>query len=305
VPLLPGDNEVEVVALTAYATTQPVRRRIYREAPVEAYAKPSLYVVSVGVSQHENASFNLDFADDDARVVLKTFEAQQGRMYQKVEGKLLLDEDVTERNLRKELKWLRESVTQHDLAIVFVSGHGVPDLQGNYYYVPHDFDGDPTVTGIPWTQFTEPLSGLPCKVLLCMDTCHSAGVLGPKPGNAKAARGLERAVEEALRQMTSIEVGLVVMTSSTGREESQERGDWGHGAFALALIEGVSGKHVYSPPAAPAKTRLPADLNSDGLIELKELDVYVTQRVREITSGAQHPVTRSGDIPSFPLATSK
>ncbi len=305
VPLVPGENVVEVVALTAYATTQPMRRHLFREAPVEAYAKPSLYVVSAGVSRHENAEFNLDYADDDARDVLKALQDQQGSLYQKVEGRLLLDEDVTERNLRKELKWLRESVTQHDLAIVFVSGHGVPDRQGNYYYVPHDFDGDPTITGIPWNQFTEPLSGLPCKVILCMDTCHSAGVLGPKPGNAKAARGLERSVEQVLRQMTSIEVGLVVMTSSTGREESLEHSDWGHGAFALALIEGVSGKRVYAPPSAPPKTRLPADLNGDGVIELKELDVYVTQRVREITDGAQHPVTRSGDIPSFPLATAK
>ena len=71
------------------------------------------------------------------------------------------------------------------------------------------------------------------------------------------------------------------------------------------MIEGLSGKHGYSPPAAPAKARLPADQNTDGLIELKELDVYVTQRVRELTSGAQHPVTRSGDIPSFPLAAVK
>ena len=305
VPLVPGRNVIEVVALTESATSQPVRREVIRQQASEPAARPNLYVVAIGTSKHANPLFDLEYADDDARDLVHSFQAQAGRMYDKVESRLLLDADVTERNLRRELKWLREQVTQHDLAIVFVSGHGVPGKAGQYYYVPHDFDGDPSVTGIPWSQFIEPLSGLPCKVLLCMDTCHAAGVLGPKAGRSKGGPNLERSLDYVLREMTSIEVGMVVMTSSTGKEASLEHSDWGHGAFALALIEGLTGKHIYERAGATPKTRLPADLNGDGVIEIKELDLYVTQRVRELTDGAQHPVTRSGDIPSFPVAAVK
>ena len=60
----------------------------------------------------------------------------------------------------------------------------------------------------------------------------------------------------------------------------------GHGYFTLALVEGLSGK---------------ADYNHDGVVQLNELDLYVTDRVKELSKGMQHPVTaRPTSIRSFP-----
>jgi len=57
------------------------------------------------------------------------------------------------------------------------------------------------------------------------------------------------------------------------------------------VIEGLSGK---------------ADYNKDGVIHFNELDLYVTDRVKELAKGRQHPVTaRPTTIRSFPLTRAK
>ena len=54
---------------------------------------------------------------------------------------------------------------------------------------------------------------------------------------------------------------MIVMCSSMGREFSLESREFKHGYFTLALIEGLAGK---------------ADYNHDGMVQLNELDLYVT-----------------------------
>ena len=81
--------------------------------------------------------------------------------------------------------------------------------------------------------------------------------------------------------------GVIVMCSSMGREESREDDAWGHGAFTRALIEGLRGA---------------ADYDHDGSVTLNELDLYVTERVKTLTEGKQHPVTQKPTtIRSFPI----
>ena len=78
------------------------------------------------------------------------------------------------------------------------------------------------------------------------------------------------------------------MASATKDEYALENPAWGHGAFTKALVEGLEGR---------------ADSNKDGLVEFNELDTYVTDRVKELTGGKQHPVTaKPTSIRSFPLA---
>lgn len=79
--------------------------------------------------------------------------------------------------------------------------------------------------------------------------------------------------------------GLVVFSAAQGRELSQERPEWGHGAFTKALLEGLAGK---------------ADANRNGEITIAELDSYLTDRVRELTAGAQTPIlTKPPGTPIF------
>ena len=77
------------------------------------------------------------------------------------------------------------------------------------------------------------------------------------------------------------------MTSSSGREYSYENPRWGHGAFTKAILEGLDGG---------------ADFNKNSVIHLTELELFVSERVKELTGGRQHPYTPiklSGNIPLY------
>ena len=94
--------------------------------------------------------------------------------------------------------------------------------------------------------------------------------------------------DDLVRDLATDEYGVVVLCSSTGREFSLESAKVGHGYFTLALIEGLNGK-------GPKTT--------DGAVYLHHLDSYVTDRVKELSEGRQHPVTsKPSSLRSFPLA---
>ena len=93
-----------------------------------------------------------------------------------------------------------------------------------------------------------------------------------------------------VRDLVNDDYGVIVMCSSMGREYSLENAQWGHGAFTKALTEGLQGK---------------ADFTHRQVVYLNDLDLYVTERVKELTGGKQHPVTQKPNgvkSSSFPIA---
>ena len=66
---------------------------------------------------------------------------------------------------------------------------------------------------------------------------------------------------------------------------------WENGAFTKALIEGLKGK---------------ADYSGDGAISIGELDLWISERVKQLTEKKQHPVARRPEtIPDFPIALAR
>lgn len=193
---------------------------------------------------------------------------------------MLTDHKATQNDILDGLDWILKESTQKDLSVIFVAGHGLKDDRGNYYFLPYDGNPDKLRrTGVKWFDFQDVLSSLPSKVIFLVDTCHSGDVTGKRRGSDD--------MTNALRELVNAENGVVVMTASTGKEGSQERPGWGHGAFTKALIEGLDGK---------------ADFNRDQTVDVKELDLYITNRVKELTEGGQHPTTEiPRTMPNFPL----
>lgn len=288
----PGEHELSVFARTSVSMSRPVSARI---TSIGKMLKPTIHILAVGVSDYHDPRLQLLFAHKDALGVRDALKSASDGLFVWSDPKVLTNDQAKRAAVIEGLEWLTDSVTQHDLAFVLVSGHGVRDKRGDYYFVPYDFDRKHiSSTGVPWFRFQNTLTRLPCKVILAMDTCHS----GPLRGNERS-RNVE--LDDEIRDLTRVQGGVIVMTSCTGRERSWEKPEWGHGAFALALIEALTGGRVYEAKDA---TPLPADYNRDGLVHLNELDVYISTRVKELTEGAQHPTTdRSGT--SFPLARVK
>jgi uncharacterized caspase-like protein len=155
--------------------------------------------------------------------------------------------------------------------MVFLAGHGINDGQGDYLYLPREADVERLhETGVPFRLIRRSLTGLSGRTLLFIDTCHSGNVMG------RAGQGRNSDHSAAVNELASSENNIVVFASSTGKQYSLENSSWGNGAFTKALVEGLRGE---------------ADLKRRGRITYKQLDAYVSDRVEELTSGAQTPVT--------------
>jgi len=91
-----------------------------------------------------------------------------------------------------------------------------------------------------------------------------------------AGKGGGSLTDDFARSLTDEDCGVIVMCAATGGQESRESRDKGHGYFTLALIDGLNGQ---------------ADYNRDGLIHWNELDLYVYNRVKELSKDEQDAVT--------------
>jgi hypothetical protein len=247
-----------------------------------APAKPKLYVLAVGVSDYENPDYRLKFAAKDASDFTTVLKAQRNRLYRDVEVRLLTDRAATRDAVVEGLEWLQKQVTARDVGMLFLSGHGVNASDGTYYFAPTNFDANSVKrTGVIFTEIKDTLSAMAGKAVFFVDTCHSGNVLG---GGRRGLMDLNAVVNE----LTSSENGVVVFSSATGREAAFENESWGNGAFTLALVEGVRGK---------------ADSTHTGRVTYRSLDYYISERVKELTAGRQHPVTQApGGVPDFPIA---
>jgi WD40 repeat protein len=310
IELNPGENRLALFARNIHAGHTSEERVIRVEVPepeeapdqpagdgLDELTKPNLYVLSVGVSTFADADISaLEYCDNDATAMAEFFAGQEGGLFRKTEVKRLVNEEATEAAIQEGLDWLEKSATQKDFVILFLASHGCNDEKGNFYMIPHDCDPENLrATGVAWEDFGEILGNLPSRVLMFLDTCHS-GRLGANlftmanGSKTRSFNGLKSAFDntEAIRELTSDEVGVVIMAASTGNESSLENEEWGHGAFTTAALAGLRGE---------------ADLNDDGIVHLVELDFFVAEKVKELTEGAQHPTTvKPSTISRLPVA---
>jgi WD40 repeat protein len=287
VPLTQTDNRISVIASNRHTQSEPEiinvkwkTKTIVTATGTQDIFKPDLYLLSIGVSKYQQQEYSLDYAHKDAEGIASVLTRQSGKLYGKIHKRVLTDHKATQDDILDGLDWILKESTQKDLSVIFVAGHGLKDDRGNYYFLPYDGHPDKLRrTGVKWFDFQDVLSSLPSKVIFLVDTCHSGDVTGKR-------RGVED-MTSALRELVNAESGVVVMTASTGKESSQERQGWGHGAFTKALIEGLEGK---------------ADYDRDNTVDIKEIDLFITKRVKELTQGSQHPTTEiPRTMPNFPL----
>ena len=287
VPVPPRDCEVAVLAEADDAVGEPDRVRLrYAAAPAEAVQEflPKLYVLAIGVSDYANPELKLDYPAKDARDLAAMFKKQKGKLFREVTVKVLTDAEATKDEIIDALDWLQKQTTSRDVAVLFMAGHGVNDpSSGTYQFLPVKGNPDKRSTLLPGTDIKTTLSAIAGKAVVMLDTCHAGNVLGGK----KLRGGNDQ--NGFVNELASAESGVVVFTAATGRQSSQESKEWNNGAFTKALIEALSGE---------------ADARRTGRVTVNMIDLYVSERVKELTHGQQTPVTaKPGGVPDFPLAS--
>jgi WD40 repeat protein len=280
------DCEVSLIAQNRFGAGEPATIRLrWKGAVAQAQfeIKPKLYVLAVGISAYQDAELRLDLAAKDALDFGAVWNEQQGRLYSGVEVRTLTDAQATKGDILDGLEWLQRQVTGKDVAVLFFAGHGINDSTGMFYFLPVDADLEKLKrTGISQLDITSTVSAIAGKVMVFMDACHSGNLMG------KLKRRGVAVVSAVVNELASAENGAVVFSSATGRQYALENKEWGNGAFTKAVVEGVKGN---------------ADYTSSGRITLNMLDLYISERVKELTQGRQTPTTvKPPNVPDFPVA---
>ena len=273
-----GQNYIEIKARNAFAMSDSVTVDVFKTTRKKNIFKPTLYMLSVGVSKYKNPEYNLGVADKDAIAMAKMFKKQEGKIYKDVVLKTLTNDEATSDNILDALDWIDREVTSKDVAMIFVAGHGVNDEKGNYYFLSHDANLNRLRrSAVKWLEIQDTIKNLPSKVILLADTCHSGNITGTR-----------RDITSAIKSITNSGSGSIIMTATTGSGYSYEQKSWGHGAFTKALLDGID--------------KYKADYDEDGAVSIKEIDLYVTNRVKSLTGGKQKPTTIIPDsIPDFAI----
>ena len=248
----------------------------FRGTPAANAPKGSLYAVIVGVGEFEDPNvkdrYRLKWAAKDARDFAAALERQKGRLYRDVVVTLLVEKTADNASIINSLQTLESQVGPDDLGVVFLSGHGMTDPSGDYYFVSYNAKMESKqgrlmpvrATSVPGSEFTNALKLLSGNALFFFDTCFA--------GDAAEGGGLDY---NKLINGVAGKANAIVFASSTGAELSHERDDWQHGAFTKALLDGLAGG---------------ADYDHDGKVTVDALNLYMKNNVPRLTGDQQHPV---------------
>lgn len=282
-----GRNVVQVSLLYRNARLDTATTVVELERPRSVGQQaPRLWLFAAGVSKYADGKQNLQFADRDAEELAKVLKAQEGKLFSQVNTKVFTNQMVTKGTLDTEIKRFLKQASEQDMIIILLAGHGVQDNDQTLYFMTHDAVMDEPYSGLDVSQIRVILRNRPMnqKALLLLDICH-AGALGEgKRGQVSA--------EDAIKQLSQ-GTGVIVLSSSTGRELSNEGANFrgGHGAFTSAVLDGLEG-------AADRDAG-----NRDGVVSISELTTFVMRRVPELTRNSQHPTMPSTErVQDFPVA---
>ena len=253
--------------------------------------RPRLFVLAIGVSGNQRVDLRRRFASADAQAIGSAFSNQSNREFSDVQVRVVTDPLVTRLNLEEGFRWLEQTMTSDDVGIVYFAGQALRDQQDSIYFQHQESRfGDPAA-GLPDQTLREYLKRMPGKLLLVLD-------LMERDENAQAAPSLvnptpigfgeRRSSADLIRQLASEDYGVAVLATTSSVETSPDSAVPANSPFARSIVDGLSGK---------------ADTNSDGLIDVKELILFVRTDLKQRTNGTQSPAGALPSlIPSFPIA---
>lgn len=277
VDLPPGVHQLSVLAENA--VSRALAPAVEVTVAGNAGGLPNLYILAVGINDYPG-ELKLQYAAADADLIVQSFQQQQGKVFGKVEARIIKDRDATRQWIEQGLAWLGERMTSRDIGLVSFSGHGDRDDDGTFYLIPVDVNVKNLAASCVSGDFLKKrLAAMPGRLLTVLDACHSGAA-----GTAQRRVGL---TDDLVRDLISDDYGVVVLSSSRGDEYSLESAETRHGYFTLALAEALQGK---------------ADINKDGFIYLHDVNGYTLHRVLALSGNRQTPVmSKPRTVRSFAL----
>ena len=211
------------------------------------------WALVVGINQFKDPNVNtLRFAAKDAADFAAYLQDPKGGRFQSGRVRLLQDDQATLQNIREGIGWLRDSVQQDDLVVLYFASHGSPraaDPNGMSYIITHDTDiSNPAklyATSLQMIDLVQQLNrDLKVKrVILFLDTCFSGdaagarGVLAFAPASAPPQEVVSSGtVFSGALRVLSTGSGRAVITASRADQFSQESEALKNGYFTSCLL---------------------------------------------------------------------
>ena len=247
----------------------------------------TLHIMAVGINNYKNGSYNLNYAEPDAKSFVASVASNYDKMFKEVNKVEIYNEEATKENIIGGFNKIIAKAKPEDVFIFFYAGHGSldeehKDTEGEspFYFVPTDVTkiyGDPEQLqrkGLSANELKTYLTQIrSTKQVVLMDACHSGGAL--KSLNVRAAGMDEKAIFQLARSS-----GVVTIASAGSKQFATEFETLKHGVFTYVLLEALSNK---------------GDVNTDGKVTVKEITAYLEDRVPELTKQyggtAQYPTS--------------
>lgn len=283
IPLKPGLNTIEVMAYDLSNKSWSDKIQVTRVAE-----RGEIWAVVIGVSDYQNVP-RLKYAKKDAESFYDYLTEYIGVPADHIQT--LYDADVTDRKMRHVLgKWLKEKASRNDTVYIYFAGHGAPendpqsdDKDGFEKYLL-TVDADPSdlhSTAVSMKYVAEVFGRLNSdRVVFIVDSCFSGASAGRTILAANSTRGA--ILSEDFLERLSKGKGRVILSASRANEASLEdiKYGGGHGVFTYYLLEGLKGA---------------ADYSKDGLVDVDELQQYLSKMIPQATGQRQTPV-KKGEV---------
>lgn len=301
IPLVEGENKISVDVVNK-AGVSSFRQEV-KVTYTSVNVKHDLYLITIGVSEYANKSYNLKYAAKDAKDMEAAWSS--GNNYSKVYSKSLVNAAVN-KNMLAEIRSFLKNCKANDQVVIFIAGHGVLDSKFDYYFATADMDfNSPEKNGIAFAEIEKILDEIKAlKKLLIMDTCHSGevdkdDVVADNAAVTKTTNVTFRNVGTAVKhksmgmqQTTELMkelffdmrkgTGATIISSAGGYELAMESDEWNNGLFTYVMLNGIKTKE--------------ADLDKNGSIMISELKDYVAAKVFSLSNGVQSPTFRNENI---------
>lgn len=312
--LLPGQkNSISVLAVaTAGADgTQQVgsaEETVQCYAPKPPAAPPALNILAIGIRDYRGF-VSLQYPDADAKSIAAAFQRQTSLFSSINPPIILLNDKATKGGILSAIDELcNRKIGPDDYTVIFIAGHaGASQDNSHYYLLPYDVIQDPNDihvtpeqkaqqmdgealmenTSVDLAQLYDRISKIPGHVILLLDTCHSGGTTLEAEDNDGYSRFTTQLTDRWDRGTTAV----ITFASCGPAEESEEKTEWGHGAFTKAILDALSGE-------------APDGHDNNGQVTVLTLETYVSSAVAAMTQKSQwpHPLGASNTSDDLVLA---
>ncbi|MCD4783249.1 MAG: caspase family protein [Candidatus Eremiobacteraeota bacterium] len=250
----------------------------------------NVHALIIGIDDYPGTGEDLEYCVNDATDYKGAFE--NCNMWSRANITMLLDTQGTKSDIQNAITNAKNTVESDDLFVMTFSGHGT-NIDDDAAIIVWENGNEGYITDDELAQW---LSGMPCPMVIYIDSCSSGGMIGKDPvrivngvkyrsrlrtdvpgynpffkGTFNPSAYLDRGLESVNR--------IVVLTATADEEIADENSELQNGLFTYYTVQGLGSGSGMGP----------ADANNSGSITAVETFNYCSPRVVDYSEGDQNP----------------